>query len=202
MRGANVGRRLVTRHMVPRLRDEPRPEAREVLDELAALGIRHLAMVTGDNEQTGQAVAAELGLKDCRSALLPDHKEEIVREFEDTHGATMMIGDGINDAPPLARASVGVAMGGLGSDIALNAADVVLMHDDLRRVPELIRLGRMTNRIVRANLIFATGVITALTLASLSGVLKLPVAVVGHEGSTVLVILNGLRLLHGPSRAT
>ena len=131
---------------------------------------------------------------------MPDEKAEIIQRLGREGRQVMMIGDGINDAPPLAAASVGVAMGGLGSDIALNAADVVLMHDRLDRIPELVKLGRKTNGVIRANLFFATGVIATLTVFSLLGKLPLPIAVIGHEGSTVLVILNGLRVLRGPGQ--
>ncbi len=177
------------------LRDEPRPEARAVLEELRALGIEEIIVLTGDNEQTAKAVAAELAVTDVRAGLLPQNKTAIIEALEQAGKPVMMVGDGINDAPSLSRASVGVAMGGLGSDVTLDAADVVLMQDKLERLPELVRLGRRTTGIIRANLFFAGGVIGLLTLASLFFQLPLPLAVIGHEGSTVLVILNGLRLL-------
>lgn len=176
--------------------DTPRPDAKKFLAEAQKLGYKKIVMLTGDTQQTAGWVAHELGIEDFRAALLPDQKTEAIDELS-KQGSVMMIGDGVNDAPSLARASVGVAMGGLGSDIAMNAADVVLMHDRLDRIPELIRLGRRTNNIIRANLIFATGVIVTLTVLSLFAKLPLPLAVIGHEGSTVLVILNGLRLLRG-----
>ncbi len=175
--------------------DEPRDDVCEVVQQLRELGIARTEMITGDTEETAKSVAAHAGVDGYRAGLLPDEKVEAVAALGPE---TMMVGDGVNDAPALARASVGVAMGGLGSDITLNSADVVLMHDKLSRIPELIRLGRRTNRIIAANLIFAAGVIVALTMLSLFFTLPLPIAVVGHEGSTVLVILNGLRLLRGP----
>lgn len=190
------------------LRDEPRAEAPAILSQLQnELGLK-VSMLTGDTVQTAAAVAEELRMSDFQAGLMPADKESIIATAVDSGQKLMMVGDGINDAPSLARATVGVAMGGLGSDVALNAADVVLMQDRLDRLPDLIRLGRLTNRIIRANLIFAGGVIACLTLgALLFGVLwpeqrnlALPLAVVGHEGSTVLVILNGLRLLRGPYR--
>lgn len=188
------------------LRDEPRPEAPDFLRELKEVGVEEVVMLTGDTEQTAKAVAEELSIGAYRAALLPDDKERTVAAEVERKRTVMMVGDGINDAPSLARATVGVAMGGLGSDVALNAADVVIMQDRLTKIPQLIRFGRRTNAVIRANLIFATGVITFLTLGSMLfdslfpqyRNLLLPFAVVGHEGSTVLVILNGLRLLKGP----
>ena len=174
--------------------DTPRQEAEKFLSEVKTYGFKKVVMLTGDTVETAGWVGRELGITDVRAALLPDQKTVAVDELA-KQGKVMMIGDGINDAPSLARASVGVAMGGLGSDIAMNAADVVLMHDRLDRIPELIRLGRKTNRIIRANMAFASGVIILLTVLSLFAKLPLPLAVLGHEGSTVLVILNGLRVL-------
>lgn len=179
------------------LADTPRQEARRFLEEAKRTGIERIVMLTGDTEQTAGWVAHELGIQEFQAALLPDDKTEAIEKLTQ-EGPVMMVGDGINDAPSLARATIGVAMGGLGSDIAMNAADVVLMHDRLDRLPELIRLGRKTNGIIRANLAFAASVILCLTVWSLAGNLPLPLAVLGHEGSTVLVILNGLRLLRGP----
>lgn len=182
------------------LRDAPRPGATEVLKQLRELGIEEIVMATGDNDRTAQSVAAQLELDKVRAGLLPQEKEAEVNRLTEKYGVTMMVGDGINDAPSLAKASVGVAMGGLGSDIALNAADIVLMNDSLSRVPEIIRLGRKTNRLIRANLIFASSVVLVLAATSIFWTLPLPIAVLGHEGSTVLVILNGLRLLGGPGK--
>jgi Zn2+/Cd2+-exporting ATPase len=182
------------------LRDGLRPEAPELLRQMRAVGVQRIAMLTGDNEQTARAVASQLDVDEVRAGLLPADKEAWVAAQE----GVMFVGDGVNDAPSLARASVGVAMGGLGSDVALDAADVVLMQDNLKRLPQLVRLGRKSNGIIRANLFFAVGVILVLTLGTQfldlfrPGTPTLPWAVVGHEGSTVLVILNGLRLLRGP----
>ncbi|MBX3117727.1 MAG: heavy metal translocating P-type ATPase [Fimbriimonadaceae bacterium] len=189
------------------LHDAPRPSAKTVLRDVQELGIRQTVMMTGDTRETAEAVASEVGITDVRAGLFPEDKEKIVAELTAKGGGLIFVGDGVNDAPSLARASVGVAMGGLGSDIALNAADVVLMNDRLESIPRLIKLGRMTNSIIRANLYFAGSVIVVLTLGSMFfdqflpdyRNLILPLAVVGHEGSTVLVILNGLRLLRGPA---
>ncbi|MFN8219901.1 MAG: cation-translocating P-type ATPase [Fimbriimonadales bacterium] len=180
------------------LRDEPKPGVGPVLDQLRSLGVDHLIMITGDTPETAEAVAKELKLNEFHGGLLPTDKTKIIEQLEDSGRPTLMVGDGVNDAPALARATVGVAMGGLGSDIALNAADIVLMQDKLERIPQMVRLGRRTNGIIKANLFFATGMIVSLAISSLFFRLPLPFAVIGHEGSTVLVILNGLRLLKGP----
>lgn len=179
------------------LRDEPRPEAPEIVRQLHESG-RKVVMMTGDTAATARAVAAEVGVEEFHAGMLPGDKTDRIAAFEDVGQPVLMVGDGINDAPALSRASVGVAMGGLGSDITLNAADIVLMQDRLARVPQIIELGERTSRTITVNLVFAAAVILALTISSLFFELPLPVAVIGHEGSTVLVILNGLRLLRGP----
>lgn len=188
------------------LRDEPRAEAVASLAALKDLGVKRIWMLTGDHGEAAQAIAQEIGITEVHAGLMPQQKAELVQQAVDRRESVMMVGDGINDAPVLASATLGVAMGGLGSDIAMNAADVVLMQDRLDRLPLLIRLGRMTNGIIRANLFFATGVILLLVVGTILldaflpayRNLILPLAVIGHEGSTVLVILNGLRLLSGP----
>jgi Zn2+/Cd2+-exporting ATPase len=181
------------------LRDAPRAEAPAFLQRLREEGVQRVLMLTGDTRQTAEAVAEELGLTEVQAGLMPADKQRIIEELGASGANVMMVGDGVNDAPSLSRASVGVAMGGLGSDIALNSADVVLMQDRLDRIPQLLQLGKSTNAIIRANLFFASGTIVVLAALSLAGLLPLPLAVIGHEGSTVLVILNGLRLLRGPS---
>jgi Cd2+/Zn2+-exporting ATPase len=180
------------------VRDEPREEAAAVLQELRSLGVRHLAMLTGDQESTARAIAAPLGLDEVRSGLLPHEKEETVGDLVRRYKTVMMVGDGANDAPSLARAYLGVGMGGLGNEAALAASDVVIMRESLTILPEFLRLGRKAAAVIRANLILAGSMVLALTVASLFGQLPLPLAVLGHEGSTVIVILNGLRLLRGP----
>jgi Cd2+/Zn2+-exporting ATPase len=174
--------------------DEIRPEAIAVLGVLKSLGVQEVVMLTGDKPETAKVVAERVGLATYFGGLLPENKSVRLDELL-ARGSVMMVGDGVNDAPSLARATVGVAMGGLGSQVALEASDVVLARDDLRGIPELIRLGRRTRGVIVANLVIAVGVIAALALASLFVALPLPLAVVGHEGSTLVVILNGLRLL-------
>lgn len=182
------------------LSDLPRPEAADLVRGLRDLGVRRVVMITGDNPETANAVAGQIGVDEVYAGLMPDEKSALVRKWNGEGRTVMMVGDGVNDAPSLAEAAVGVAMGGLGSDIALNAADVVLVHDRLERIIEFMRLGKRTRRIIRWNLLFGGGVVVTLTALSLLISLPLPVAVIGHEGSTVIVILNGLRLLRGPGR--
>lgn len=179
------------------LRDEPRPNARDLVRDLRDAGVRSVVMLTGDNEATARAIADEVGIDEFRAGLLPTDKAEIVGELTREGRCVLMVGDGVNDAPALALANVGVAMGGLGSDVALRAADVVLVQDRIERVPELIRLGKRANGVIRANLVVSVGAIFALAISALFFRLPLSLAVVGHEGTTVVVILNGLRLLKG-----
>jgi Cd2+/Zn2+-exporting ATPase len=190
------------------LRDAPRKDAKETVENLRRLGVKKIVLLTGDTRETAEAVAKEVGIEEYHAGLLPQDKARIVQEMNESGLKVMMVGDGINDAPVLSSAAIGVAMGGLGSDVALNAADAVLMKDRLSDLLTLIGLGRRTRAIIRANLVFSTGVIVFLAFgASVFDTVfpkhfnwALPFAVVGHEGSTVLVILNGLRLLRGPRR--
>jgi len=177
------------------LADEPRPLAGEVMKRLRTLGIERFVMLTGDNTSVARRVAEKLGITDVRAELLPGHKLTIVHELEQDHGVSAMIGDGVNDAPALAAATVGVAMGAGGTAVALETADVVLMGDDLGKLSFAIGLSRASARIIRQNLVIAISVIALLLIASGFGVIPLSVAVVLHEGSTIVVVLNALRLL-------
>ncbi len=177
------------------LADEPRPLAEEVMKRLRAQGIERLVMLTGDNASVARRVAAKIGITDIRAELLPGQKLTVVHELEKDRGVIAMIGDGVNDAPALAAATVGVAMGAGGTAVALETADVVLMGDDLGKLSFAIGLSRASQRIIRQNLVIALGVIALLLIASGSGIIPLSVAVVLHEGSTIVVVLNALRLL-------
>ena len=174
--------------------DTLRPTAQEAIERLRRLGIGDMIMLTGDNRTVARAIAEQLGIA-FQAELLPVDKLRAVEELSQKGRQVAMIGDGINDAPSLASASLGISLGGNSTDVALETADLVLMGDDLRRLPEAIGLSRATNRIIRQNIVFAFGVMALLVLATFVLSLRLPFAVVGHEGSTVLVILNGLRLL-------
>ncbi|MCC5891442.1 heavy metal translocating P-type ATPase [Exiguobacterium sp.] len=175
------------------LRDTLRPEAKQAIERLNRLGIETI-MITGDNEATGRAIASEAGLTRYIAECLPDEKVEQIKLLKAEYGSIGMIGDGINDAPALATADVGIAMGE-GTDAALETADVVLMKNDLVRLSSAIEQSRKLNRIVLQNVVFALGVILVLIVTNIFELLVMPFAVVGHEGSTILVILNGLRLL-------
>ncbi|NDR54935.1 heavy metal translocating P-type ATPase [Aliiruegeria sabulilitoris] len=181
--------------------DEPRTTARAGLDALRRRGVGHLAMVTGDRRAVADRVGAELGFAPdaIHADLRPEDKVEIVAGLaEKTRVA--FVGDGVNDAAALARADVGIAMGVAGSEVALQAADVALLSDDLRRLAAAHKLAQRAARIIRQNLIFASGAMVTLVTAGLFFHLPLPLAVIGHEGGTVLVVLNGLRLLADPIR--
>lgn len=176
------------------LKDTIREEARATIQALHSMGIK-VAMLTGDHERPAQAIAKEVGVDLVYANLLPQDKADMIKSLREQYEYVAMVGDGVNDAPALALASVGVAMGAQGSDVALETADVILMNDQLDRLPFAIRLGRRSQRVIKQNLSFALGVILLLISVNFGVYLPLPLGVVGHEGSTILVILNGLRLL-------
>ncbi|HWO70044.1 MAG TPA: cation-translocating P-type ATPase [Actinomycetota bacterium] len=178
--------------------DEPRDGAPEVIASLHELGIRHLVMLTGDNERVAEAVARRIGVDDWRAGLLPEHKTEAVRELQATYGSIAMVGDGVNDAPALAVADVGIAMGAAGTDVALETADVALMADDLAKLPAAIRLARRALATIRGNIAMSLATVAFLVAAALAGWLSLTTGLLLNEGTALLIIGNGLRLLRPP----
>jgi Cd2+/Zn2+-exporting ATPase len=175
--------------------DTPRPGVKKTLQRLLDLDLRKLVMLTGDNAVVAHEVARQLGVTDVRSGLLPEGKLEAIKELQSEYGTIAMTGDGVNDAPALATADVGIAMGGAGTAIALETADVALMADDLGQLPFAMGLSRASRSIIRQNLVIALGIIGLLVITSVFGVIQLSGAVILHEGSTILVVLNSLRLL-------
>ncbi|PEI42859.1 heavy metal translocating P-type ATPase [Bacillus pseudomycoides] len=177
------------------LKDTLRLETIAAIRDLQSIGVEAI-MITGDNEQTAKAIATESNIKEYYASCLPETKVETVKQLKEKYGTVAMVGDGINDAPALATASIGVAMGE-GTDVALETADVVLMKNELSRLAQAIRLSKRMNRIVKQNVIFSLAVIAMLICSNFLQFLALPFGVISHEGSTILVILNGLRLLKG-----
>ncbi len=175
------------------LMDTPREAAKDVIARLRQLGVRRMIMLSGDNQQVANAVAKEVGIDEAMGDLMPDDKVEAIKKLS-AHDGVAMVGDGVNDAPAMANATVGIAMGAAGSDVALETADVALMADDLSHLPFAVGLSRQTSRIIRQNLWISLGMIALLVPATLLG-LQMGLAVVFHEGSTLLVVLNALRLL-------
>lgn len=180
-------------------RDDLRPEARALVAELRRLGLRTLVL-TGDRPGPAAALRATLGLDDVRDSLRPEHKVAVIRELTLQGRRVAMIGDGVNDAPSLAMAHVGVAMGARGSDAALEQAEIVLMHDRLENFLTAYRLSQRARRVIRQNLVISLGTVAVLVSAALFGAIPLTLGVVGHEGSTVVVVMNSLRLLLGRER--
>ncbi|RPJ33536.1 MAG: cation-translocating P-type ATPase [Verrucomicrobiaceae bacterium] len=184
----------VTAEAVLVMADTIRPAARELSAELHRLGVKKVVMLTGDQRPVAEAIAREAAVDEVHAGLLPEDKLRIIRELK-TEGSVMMVGDGVNDAPALATSDIGVAMGAAGTDVAMETADIVLMGDRLENIPLLLAHARRARRVLLQNLIFASAVIVVLVISALGFSLPLPLGVVGHEGSTVLVCLNGLRLL-------
>jgi Cd2+/Zn2+-exporting ATPase len=174
--------------------DTIRPAARQLADELHRLGVKKVVMLTGDQRLVAEAIALEAKVDEVHAELLPEDKLNVIRQLK-LEGTVMMIGDGVNDAPALAISDIGVAMGAAGTDVAMETADIVLMGDRLENIAILVGHARRAKRVLTQNLVFASGVIVVLIVSALGFALALPLGVVGHEGSTVLVCLNGLRLL-------
>jgi Cd2+/Zn2+-exporting ATPase len=182
------------------LRDDIRPQSAAVVNELHAAGLRSVVL-TGDRRAAAEHLRAELKLDDVRAELRPDQKVAAIRELSGQGSLVAMIGDGVNDAPSLAAAHIGVAMGARGSDAALEQADVVLMHDRLENFLAAFRLSQRACAIIRQNLIISLGTVVVLVALAMLGWIPLTVGVIGHEGSTVVVVMNSLRLLFGGAKA-
>lgn len=180
-------------HGLLALQDRIRPGMQDVIRELHTMGIQ-VSMLTGDHELAAQAVARELDIDDVRASLSPEEKVRAVQELERRFGGVLMVGDGINDAPALAAATCGMAMGAMGSDAAIEAADVALMSEDLRKVAHALRLGRKVSRISRQNIVFSLILLAILIPSALLGVMSVAAAVFIHEVSELLAVANGLRV--------
>lgn len=175
--------------------DEPRETARDAVEQLRRHGIRHVALLTGDNAVTARALAADLGVDEVEADLLPENKVDAVQRLKRAHGVVAMVGDGVNDAPALAAADVGIAMGAAGTDAALETADVALMADELLKIPYAVRLSRATLRNMRANIVFSLVLKAAFLVLAIAGAATLWMAVVADMGASLIVIANSLRLL-------
>lgn len=182
-------------HGLIAIADPLRPEAVQAIAELKQAGIERVVMLTGDNSLTAAAIAQQVGVDEVHAELSPEDKTRMVAELTVRYGKVAMVGDGVNDAPALAAAYVGIAMGAAGTDVALETADVALMGDDLSRLPYLIRFSRRTSEIILQNLALSTVVIGGLVVGAVSGYFTLPIAVLAHEISEFVVIASGLRML-------
>ncbi|MBI4418802.1 MAG: cadmium-translocating P-type ATPase [Ignavibacteriales bacterium] len=175
--------------------DEVRREGRKTIEDLHGLGVSPIVLLTGDNRGTAESVGAALGVDEVRPELLPEHKLAAVRKLKNTFGPVAMVGDGINDAPALAAADVGIAMGGVGSDTALETADVVLMSDDLLHIPYSIRLGKRALAIIKQNIVIALTTKAVFLILGVLGMTSLWLAILADDGATLVVVLNSMRLL-------
>ncbi|WP_415878395.1 heavy metal translocating P-type ATPase [Methylomonas sp. TEB] len=181
--------------------DQPRAEIKSILQALRQNGIQHLAMLTGDNRVTANNIATQIGIDEVLAELLPADKVEIVSQMVETYGQVAMVGDGVNDAPALGRANLGIAMGVLGSDAAIEIADIALMGDDLSKLPWLIGHSKRTLAIIRQNIAFALTIKAAFAILAFAGVATLWEAIAADMGASLLVVANGLRLLHHKNTA-
>ena len=177
------------------LMDRPRESAKSIIEYFKEEGI-HTTLITGDSQMTGEAVGKELGIDQIISNVLPENKSDIIKEQKEDYGITAMVGDGVNDAPALVEADVGIAMGE-GTDVAVDVSDLVLMKNDLRKIKRAHEISLKMNRITWQNIIFAMAVVVFLSVVSILRLTDIAISVIVHEGSTIVVILNGLRLLRG-----
>ncbi|MGZ5253680.1 MAG: heavy metal translocating P-type ATPase, partial [Flavitalea sp.] len=174
--------------------DLARNDARQTLERLRKIGIKKMIMLTGDNQQVADAIAKDIGITQAIGNLLPEQKLQAIDKLQSTEKVAM-VGDGVNDAPAMAKSTVGIAMGAAGSDVALETADIALMADKLSTLPFAIGLSRKAKLIIKENLIISLGMVAILVPLTISGTISMGPAVIGHEGSTVLVVFNALRLL-------
>jgi Cd2+/Zn2+-exporting ATPase len=177
--------------------DTIRPEARKIVQQLHGAGIRHVVMLTGDNRATAEAIAREVGIDEVHAELLPEDKLQKIEAAVGRYGTVAMVGDGVNDAPALACASLGIAMGAIGSDAAIETADVALMTDDVSKLAWLIGHARRTLAIIRQNVVFSLGVKGLFLVLTVAGMASLWGAIAADVGASLLVVANALRLLHG-----
>jgi len=177
------------------LMDVPRNEAKDTLSKLSAIGIKQMIMLTGDNQKVAEAVAKQIGITEAMGSLMPEDKVAAVERLNREYGKVAMVGDGVNDAPAMAKSTVGIAMGAAGSAVALETADIALMGDKLEALPFAIGLSRKTRAIIKQNLWISLGMVAVLIPLTISGIASIGPAVIAHEGSTLLVVFNALRLL-------
>ena len=175
--------------------DPIRETSRSMIQRLKDVGVKRILMLTGDDELTAKSIAIQAGIEDIRAGLLPEDKLTVIRDMQKQGGVVAMIGDGINDAPALAAADIGIAMGAAGTDVAIETADIALMADDLMKIPEAIRLSKSTLRNIRQNVFIALATVTVLLLGVLFGRVHMAGGMLIHESSVLIVILNGMRLL-------
>jgi Cd2+/Zn2+-exporting ATPase len=177
------------------LMDVARPEAKITLEQLRRTGIRKMIMLTGDNQKVAEAIAREIGISQAWGNLLPEQKVAAIEKLKASENKIAMVGDGVNDAPAMAKSTVGIAMGAAGNDVALETADIALMADKLSNLPFAIGLSRKARQIIRQNVAISLGMVALLIPLTILGLAKMGPAVIGHEGSTIVVVFNALRLL-------
>ena len=170
-------------------------DAKETLAQLKKIGIRKMIMLTGDNQKVAEAIAKEIGITDAWGNLMPEQKVEAIEKLRSSEKKVAMVGDGVNDAPAMAKSTVGIAMGAAGSDVALETADIALMADKLENLPFAIGLSKKAHRIIKQNLVISLGMVAILIPLTILGIAHMGPAVIGHEGSTLVVVFNALRLL-------